>query len=108
MFLVEWTNDEDIIRIIWQRMGQNPDENIMNDIDFILSQPFYEKSLILALKEYAIWRYFTGQRANLTSLKYSFPTAKTKDNVSYPTGNIYFDTMGGLGGTNFIVFKGDF
>ncbi|BDQ03916.1 T9SS type A sorting domain-containing protein [Ignavibacterium sp.] len=108
MFLVEWTNDNDIIRDIWERMGQNPGENIMSDIDFILSQPIHEKSLTLALTEYAVWRYFTGERADQNTLKRLFPTAKIKNYNSYPTGNKSFDSMGGLGGVNYITFSGNY
>jgi hypothetical protein len=107
MFLIEWTNDDDVIRKIWQRMGQVPGENIFSDIDFVLKNPQYEKSLDEALVEYAVWRYFTGSRADQNSLKHLFPESKVKSESTYPTGNKFFDQMGGLGGANFIVFTGN-
>ena len=99
-FLAEWKNDNTIVRKIWQRLGQNPGDNILPDIDFVLSGPEYESSLIEAAKYYAEWRYFTGTRDD----GFHFINA-----YELPTSTIFSSSQSqridGLGGTKYIQFN---
>lgn len=77
--LSEWKNDISIIRKFWERMGQSTGQQIIKDLEFILRNN-YSDSLKNALENYAIWRYFTAERAD----SYHFSEA-----ASYPTSVIY-------------------
>lgn len=60
-FIVEWLNDFDAVKNIWERMGQHVGDHTLDDIDYVLSQN-YNTDLKTALRIYAEWRYFTGER----------------------------------------------
>ena len=104
-FLAEWRNDNDIIRKIWQRMGNIPGENILNDINIILMSQ-YSSNLNEAVRYYAEWRYFTGDRDD----GFHFNDADllpTSTVVAQHSGNSASggDNLRGFGGTRFIEFS---
>ncbi len=98
-FLAEWTGDNAIVRKIWQRLGQNPGDNILSDINYILSAPEYESSLNEAARYYAEWRYFTGTRDDGEHFNNAdeLPTS-----VLFPTNIL--QQINGFGGTVFLQF----
>ncbi|UCE19539.1 MAG: dockerin type I repeat-containing protein [Gemmatimonadota bacterium] len=58
-FLTERYSDIDLPRRIWVRNSTNWGEHTIADIDYVLAAS-YGSSFNQALKEYCIWRYFTG------------------------------------------------
>ncbi|MCS7249468.1 MAG: hypothetical protein N2323_02650 [candidate division WOR-3 bacterium] len=62
MFL-EDKYDKECLRKIWERQGQVSGNNTLEAFDYVL-RIFYNSSFNEALKEYGIWRYFTGNRAD--------------------------------------------
>ena len=58
-YLTERHNDNDMPRRIWARNGIISGNNTISDIDYILSN-YYGSSFNAALKEYSVWRYFSG------------------------------------------------
>lgn len=97
-----------IIRRIWEKLGQVQGENVFSGIDSTLIN-YANSNLTEALKNYAVWRYFTGTRAD----SYHFSEA-----ANYPTSvaPVYhtLDHLGstfggsqvfGPGGTGFIKYQ---
>ncbi|MEO0116073.1 MAG: T9SS type A sorting domain-containing protein [candidate division WOR-3 bacterium] len=52
-------------RRVWERMGEVAGENTLSAIDSVLRE-YYSSNLREALKDYALWRYFVGMRADTT------------------------------------------
>ena len=115
-FLTEW-KDGLIAKRLWQRMG---DVNLslgvktFQDIQAILENS-YNSSFNEALKQYAIWRYFTGRYANTSFFSnanrlilvdnapytYSISTYPLLETTIVPNDR----TLSGPGGTSFIEFR---
>ncbi|MEO0087856.1 MAG: T9SS type A sorting domain-containing protein [candidate division WOR-3 bacterium] len=121
MFL-EDKYERDCLRKIWERQGQIAGNNTLEAFDYVLRN-FYNSSLNDALKEYGIWRYFTGSRADtirffkegnlwpsvsIMRTHNSYPVSG--NSVSYepvvPGGCDYIQFVNG-GGKLFISFDGD-
>ncbi|MEO0084606.1 MAG: MXAN_6640 family putative metalloprotease, partial [candidate division WOR-3 bacterium] len=106
MFLQEYFNDS-CPRFCWEKMGEISGENTLSGIDYVLTNKF-SSSLMFALKQYAIWRYFTGSRADAYhfSESNSWPTsALLRTHNTYPaSGNQSPFAPSGPGGTNYIRF----
>ncbi|UCE20590.1 MAG: putative Ig domain-containing protein [Gemmatimonadota bacterium] len=60
-YLTERHTDNDMPRRVWDRNGANQGNHTLDDIDHVLST-HYGSSFEEALKEYSVWRYFTGSR----------------------------------------------
>ena len=106
-FLTEWQNNDLIIKQIWTRMGQNEGQHIFDDLDYVLSTN-YNTSFMEALRIYAEWRYFTGERDDDNHFEHAanYPTSVVlRTHSSYPANNQNFDIQG-PGGTSFIRFTG--
>ena len=109
MFLYEYYCS-DCLRRVWEKIGSIPGPHIMSKIDAALRQ-YYASSLAEALREYAVWRFFTGERADTYHFRYasSWPTSVIlRTNTSYPSTHdqdVYYPV--GPGGTNFVVFSGE-
>jgi len=109
MFLCEYYNDLNIIKQIWTYQGQVAGQNALSGIDYILNNQ-YSSSLVTALTNYSIWRYFTGFRADTIhyfSEGHLFPTSRIlSTHVTYPvSGNQGSYPVANVGGTNFIQFQ---
>lgn len=121
MFL-EDRYDRDCLRKIWERQGMIVGNNTLEGFDYVLRN-FYNSSLNDALKEYGIWRYFTGSRAdtirffkegnlwpNVSIMRThnSYPVSgnSTSYEPGVPGGCDYIQFVNG-GGKLFISFDGD-
>lgn len=119
MFLGEYY-DIDCVRKIWTYQGQISGQNTLSGMDYVLTNQ-YGSSLATALKQYAVWRYFTGSRADtvhfykegnlfplvrLTQTHYSYPASGNQSSYSLynPGGAGYIQFQNG-GGTFFINFN---
>lgn len=107
-FLTEWKNDLNLIRKIWEKMKTTIGSTI-KDIENVLKTE-YSTNLSEALREYAVWRYFTGSRA-ITNRFFSISnliTVETPISYSfngYPNnGNL---TLKGIGSAGYIEFSWD-
>ncbi|NLH60693.1 MAG: hypothetical protein GX452_04750, partial [Ignavibacteriales bacterium] len=105
LFLSEWKNCTNIIPLIWERMGQNPGANILEDIDYVLVNS-YNSSLSEALLKYAEWRYFTGDRddeEHFENAELYITSEVTQIYTSgYPVNNLNVSGAMGIGGVHFI------
>lgn len=94
-------------REIWSLCGVHLGEYTLYDIDSTLRR-YYDSDLKKALGHYAIWRYFTGSRADA----YHFSEASSyatsailRTHSTYPaSGNQGIHNPSGPGGCNFIQF----
>lgn len=106
MFLQE-NHGIDAPRQAWERMGTNFGEHTLEDLDWTLSN-LYNSSLNEALQNYAIWRYFTGNRDDAFHFSEgsSFPAADILiTHNAYPAfGDQGTLAPSGPGGTNYIEF----
>lgn len=119
MFLSE-CYDVDCVRKIWTYQGQVSGQNTLSGMDYILTNQ-YGSSLATALKQYAVWRYFTGSRADtvhfykegnlfpqvrLTQTHYSYPASGNQSSYPLynPGGAGYIQFQNG-GGTFFVNFN---
>ncbi len=92
----------------WEEMGSVSGENTLSAINEVL-QTYFSSNLLNALKEYAIWRYFTGSRADPT---YHFSESNLwstssllRTHSSYPaSGDQGTRNPSGPGGTNYVQF----
>lgn len=100
-FLAEWKNDASIVKNIWQRFGQNSGDNVLPDMNHVLSQPPYLSSLNEAARYYAEWRYFTGTRDDGMHFfrGYDLPTSSIFRGIPEPS------RIDGFGGTKFIQYN---
>jgi hypothetical protein len=103
------------VREIWTYQGQISGQNTISAFEYVLSNN-YQSSLVNALKEYAVWRYFTGNRADTTNF-YSeghlYPQIRVlRTHYNYPaSGNQGSYPVSNPGGTSYIQFfmgGGDF
>jgi hypothetical protein len=107
MFLSEYY-DINCPRRAWERIGSVSGDNTLSGVDYALST-YYTSNLNTALKKYAIWRYFTGSRAdvnNYFSESYLWPTSYVlRTHTTYPASGTQSPyPVSGPGGTNFIRF----
>lgn len=58
-FLSEWVNDSTVVRRIYDRFRESPVRRTFADTDYVLGTT-YGVSLADGLREYAVWRNFTG------------------------------------------------
>lgn len=108
MFLQECFGDS-CPRKSWERMGTISNQNTLSGIDYVLST-YFSSNLTTALKKYAIWRYFTGTRADVNyhfSESNLWPTSVLlATHSSYPaSGNQGTRPTSGPGGTDYIRFN---
>jgi hypothetical protein len=114
--------DTDCLRKIWERQGVVNGNNTLEGFDYVLRN-FYNSNLNNALKEYGIWRYFTGQRAipdrffkegnlwpmvSVMSTHNSYPCQGNSSSYEpvVPGGADYINFLNG-GGKFFLFFDGD-
>jgi len=95
-------------RIAWVKMGEISGENTISGINSALAN--FSANLTNALKEYGVWRYFTGSRADTTyhfSESNLMPTSRIlRSHSSYPaSGDQGSYAPSGPGGTNYIQFS---
>jgi len=109
MFLHEYYNIA-CPRRVWERIGQRgKDADTLIDIGYVLGM-YYKSNLAEALRQYAVWRYFTGEeRADTVhyfSESHLWPTsAVLRTHSEYPdTGDQGDRAPSGPGGANFIKF----
>lgn len=107
MFLAERYNIS-CPKMAWERMGQISGENTLSGINDALGN--FSTNLINALKEYGLWRYFTGTRADTRhyfseSNLWSTSSVLRSHNVYPATGDQGNRYPFGPGGTNYIQFS---
>lgn len=100
--------DKDCLRKIWERQGVVSGTNTLESFDYVLRN-FYNSNFNNALKEYGIWRYFTGQRADTQRFfkeGHLWPQVSImRTHNSYPNqGNSYSYEPVVPGGCNYIQF----
>ncbi len=107
MFLSEFYGSVDVPRQMWERMGSHIGGYTLYDIDYILSNN-YGSDLATALKNYALWRYFTGSRADAYHFEEAslWPTAHLlRYHNNYPAsgdqGNYPLHSRGGTAYVDF-------
>ncbi len=107
LFLNEYYSDENVVRYIWETVGNNPSLDILSGIDQTLTQQC-SSDLVEALKYYAVWRYFTGSRAdnNHFSDAHSWPTSAVMTiHSTYPVHlTQILDITDSPGGTTYLQF----
>ncbi len=113
--------DYDCPRKIWLYQGQISGQNTLSGMNYVLINQ-YSSSLQTALKNYALWRYFTGTRADtvhyfkegnlyplarMLNIHYSYPISGNQGNypLTGPGGADYIQFQNG-GGKFFISFDG--
>jgi len=107
-FFAEWLNDNDVIQKIWSRKGDITNASpTLDDIDFVLSN-FYNTNITEGLRNYAVWRYFTGSRDDGLHFHNAilFPEVELEDTRG--SGIIAYNTLNqiyGPGGTRFIPYS---
>ena len=103
-FLAEFY-DLDVPRKAWEKQGIHHGNHTLSDLDFILSE-HYSSSLDEALREYGIWRYFTGPRHDPYHFSESYlwpPSFVLRSHHDYPdSGTGDPEPPDSRGGTNFI------
>lgn len=103
------------VRLIWTYQGTIAGQNTLTGIDYILNNQF-SSNLINALKEYSVWRYFTGNRAdtiNFYKEGHLWPQVRIlRSHNAYPaSGDQGNNPVSNPGGTSYIQFQnggGDF
>jgi hypothetical protein len=103
--LSRWFNNN-FIKIIWMFASQSS-SSFLSDINSVLENN--NQSLKAALKRYALWRYFTGQRddGNHFPKGHLYPTAKVLRAHSNGTGSGSSspDNLSSVGGTSYITYR---
>jgi hypothetical protein len=103
--LSRWFNNN-LIKNIWIYSAQS-NNSFLNDINAVLVNN--GQNLKTALKRYAIWRYFTGERddGNHFPKGQLYPTSKVLRNHNNGTGsgNSSPDNLSSRGGTSYITYK---
>ncbi|MCX7785779.1 MAG: T9SS type A sorting domain-containing protein [candidate division WOR-3 bacterium] len=107
MFLSEYYGS-DCVRQMWMYQGQISGQNTLSGIDYVLTFQ-YGSNLATALKLYAVWRYFTGIRAdtiNFYKEGHLMPSVRIlRTHNSYPaTGDQGNYPVSNNGGTNYVQF----
>ncbi len=107
MYLTERFGN-DCVRQMWHYQGTIAGQNTISGMEYILTNQ-YGSNLVNALKEYAVWRYFTGNRAD--TLHYYkeghlWPQVRIlRNHNSYPaTGDQGNSAVSNPGGTSYIQF----
>ncbi len=96
------------LRLIWEKIGQIGGLNTLPAMDSVLQ--LYDSDLKMALGTYAIWRYFTGSRADTIdhfSESHLWPTSYVDPNHQHngpDSGNQGTQYIDGPGGTSYIEF----
>ena len=96
------------LRLIWEEIGQMGGNSTLMAIDSILQ--CYDSDLKMALGAYAVWRYFTGNRADTIghfSESHFWPTSYVDPNHQHNgsgSGNQGTRYIDGPGGTSYIEF----
>ncbi len=107
MFLSEYYGN-DCVRQIWMYQGQISGQNTLSGIDYVLRNQ-YSSNLATALKQYAVWRYFTGPRAdtiNFYKEGHLMPSVRIlrTHNVYPASGDQGNYPISNTGGTNYVQF----
>jgi hypothetical protein len=120
MFLENYY-DADCPRKIWEYQGIISGQNTLSGMNYVMTNQ-YGSNLQTALKNYALWRYFTGIRADtvhyfkegnlwplarMLNIHNSYPISGNQGSypVTGPGGNDYIQFQNG-GGKFFISFDG--
>jgi len=96
------------MRLVWEEIGLVGGYNTLNAINEVLND--YDSDLKVALGNYAVWRYFTGTRADTTSFfaeSNLMPTSfvdPAHQHTGPSTGDQGSTYLQGPGGTVFIEF----
>ena len=96
------------MRLIWEEIGRVGGDYTLTAIDSVLRR--YDSDLKMALGNYAVWRYFTGERADTAdhfSESHLWPTSYVDPSHQHSgpgSGNQGTDYVDGPGGTSFIEF----
>jgi hypothetical protein len=96
------------LRLIWEEIGLVGGYSTLTAIDSVLR--YYDSNLEMALGNYAIWRYFTGDRADTIghfSESHLMPTSYVDPSHQHDgpgSGNQGAYYLYGPGGTSFIEF----
>jgi hypothetical protein len=96
------------MKLIWEKIGQIGGNYTLAAIDSVLFH--YDSDLKMALANYAIWRYFTGDRSDTIghfSESHLFPTSYVHPSHQHSgpgSGNQGALNIDGPGGTSFIEF----
>ncbi|MBS4015168.1 MAG: T9SS type A sorting domain-containing protein, partial [Candidatus Latescibacteria bacterium] len=114
MYLTERFGN-DCVRQMWIYQGTVAGQNTLTGIDYILNTQ-HSSNLIQALKEYSIWRYFTGSRADTANYYregHLWPQVRIlRNHSSYPVvgdqGNFPVSNPGGASYIQFQNGGGDF
>jgi len=107
MFLQEYYGSS-CLRLVWEEIGQVGGDNVLDAINTVLLN--YDSDLKMALGNYAVWRYFTGARAdtlNCFSESHLWPTSyinPVHQHTGPGSGNQGINALDGPGGTCFIEF----
>lgn len=101
--------DNEIVRRMWTYQGTIGGQNTLSGMDYILSTQ-YGSNLINALKEYSVWRYFTGSRADSVQFykesRYWPQVRITRSHIAYPaSGDQGNFPVTNPGGTSYIQFQ---
>ena len=80
-FLTEYYDNADIIRIFWEWWGNNPLNYAIEGVDNIITA-YLSSDIEVEYENYAIWRYFTGERSN--------PDLYFDEGDNYPTSSILY------------------
>jgi len=108
MFLDEYYGFS-CMRLIWEEIGQVGGDNTLSAINYVLQN--YDSDLKTALGNYAVWRYFTGARADTSAFfkesdlmptSYVNPAHQHTGPGSGDQGTNYLQ---GPGGCSFIEFS---
>lgn len=95
------------VRHVWEILAGLASFDPLGAIDSTLRQS-YSTDIVSALREYAVWRYFTGTRAdtNHFSIADLLPTAPIRRlHTSYPASGDQYPDIDYPGGTNYIAFS---
>ena len=107
MFLHEYYGSS-CLRLIWEEIGAVGGGNVLQATDSVLHR--FDSDLDIALANYAVWRYFTGTRADTTNRfheSHLWPTSYVNPNHQHTgpgSGSQGSDYLDGPGGTSFIEF----
>jgi len=107
MFLQEYYGLSSL-RLIWEEIGEAGDDDFLGAMDSVLH--YYDSDLKMAVGNYAVWRYFTGARADTTcyfSESHLWPTSYVNPIHQHSgpgSGDQGTDYLDGPGGTSFIEF----
>lgn len=98
-----------IVKQMWTYQGTIGGQNTLSGMDYILTAQ-YSSNLSNALKEYGVWRYFTGTRADTINFYregHLWPMVRiTRNHISYPaSGDQGSYPVSNPGGTGYIQLQ---